>query len=66
MNAKIENILALRGDIPKDAAFPLPNHYKYACELIEDIKTQGDFSLALHVIQKVMWRQSIKKTILFI
>ena len=25
----IQNILALRGDIPKDAAFPLPNHYKY-------------------------------------
>lgn len=41
----IENILALRGDIPKDAAFPLPNHYKYACELIEDIKTQGDFCI---------------------
>lgn len=41
----IENILALRGDIPKDASFPLPNHYKYACELIEDIKTQGDFCI---------------------
>ena len=41
----IQNILALRGDIPKDAAFPMPGHYKYACELIEDIKTQGDFCI---------------------
>ena len=41
----IENILALRGDIPKDVDFPLPNHYKYACELIEDIKKEGDFCI---------------------
>ena len=41
----IENILALRGDIPKDLQFPVPNHYKYACELIEDIKMQGDFCI---------------------
>lgn len=46
MKAKgIENILALRGDIPKDAEFPLPNQYKYACELIEDIKSCGDFCI---------------------
>lgn len=41
----IQNILALRGDIPKDAAFPIPGHYKYACELIEDLKTMGDFCI---------------------
>lgn len=41
----IQNILALRGDIPKDAAFPIPEHYKYASELIEDIKTMGDFCI---------------------
>ena len=41
----IQNILALRGDIPKDAAFPMPGHFKYACELIEDIKTRGDFCI---------------------
>ena len=41
----IENILALRGDIPKDGAFPIPNHYKYASELIADIKSQGDFCI---------------------
>lgn len=41
----IQNILALRGDIPKDAAFPIPGHYKYASELIEDIKTMGDFCI---------------------
>lgn len=41
----IENILALRGDIPRGREFPLPNHYRYACELIEDIKERGDFCI---------------------
>ncbi|MCQ4688763.1 methylenetetrahydrofolate reductase [NAD(P)H] [Clostridium sp. SL.3.18] len=41
----IENILALRGDIPAGGEFPLPNHYRYACELVEDIKSQGDFCI---------------------
>lgn len=41
----IENILALRGDIPADADFPLPNQYHHACELIADIKAQGDFCI---------------------
>ena len=41
----IENILALRGDIPQESEFPLPNHYQYAYELIEDIKSQGDFCI---------------------
>lgn len=42
---EIENILALRGDIPEHADFPLPNQYKHACELIADIKAQGDFCI---------------------
>ena len=37
----VDHMLALRGDIPKDNAFPLPNQYRYACELIEDIKQQA-------------------------
>ncbi len=41
----IENILALRGDIPSEYEFPLPNHYRYANELIEDIRQQGDFCI---------------------
>ena len=41
----IQNILALRGDIPSDATFPIPNQYRYAYELIEDIKAQGDFCI---------------------
>lgn len=41
----IENILALRGDIPEHADFPLPNQYKHASELIADIKAQGDFCI---------------------
>ncbi len=42
---KIENILALRGDIPENVDFPLPNQYKHAYELIADIKAQGDFCI---------------------
>ena len=42
---KIENILALRGDIPSDDSFPLPNQYRYASELIEDIKKEGNFCI---------------------
>lgn len=39
----IENILALRGDIPQDSVFPIPNGYQYASELTEDIKKFGGF-----------------------
>lgn len=41
----IENVLALRGDIPKESEFPLPNHYRYAYELVEEIKSKGDFCI---------------------
>ena len=42
---RIENILALRGDIPENADFPLPNQYKHASELICEIKQSGDFCI---------------------
>lgn len=43
---KIENVLALRGDIPKDADFPLPNQFHHAVELIEVLKASGgDFCI---------------------
>lgn len=42
---QIENILALRGDIPAQSEFPLPSNYRYASELIEDIRRQGDFCI---------------------
>lgn len=41
----IENILALRGDIPDQTQFPVPDQYKYAYELIQDIRQQGDFCI---------------------
>ena len=41
----IENVLALRGDIPKDAAFPLPDQYRHADELIADIRAFGGFCI---------------------
>lgn len=40
---KIKNILALRGDIPEQVDFPLPNQYHHAIELITQIKESGDF-----------------------
>lgn len=43
--AGLQNILALRGDIPKDADFPLPGQYRYASELIGEIKAAGDFCI---------------------
>ncbi len=42
---KIENILALRGDIPENLDFPLPDQYHHASELIEEIKSFGDFCI---------------------
>ncbi|MCD7708814.1 MAG: methylenetetrahydrofolate reductase [NAD(P)H] [Clostridiales bacterium] len=41
----IENILALRGDIPQDADFPLPGQYHHAIELIREIREAGDFCI---------------------
>ena len=41
----IENILALRGDIPKDAPVKTNSEYKYASQLIYDIKSNGDFCI---------------------
>lgn len=39
----IKNILALRGDIPAGCDFPLENGYRYASDLISDIKDFGGF-----------------------
>lgn len=39
----IENILALRGDIPADGR--VENDYKHASELIEDIRKEGNFCI---------------------
>ncbi len=43
--AGIENILALRGDIPKDMPKDTLCTYKYASELIEEIKAFGNFCI---------------------
>lgn len=40
---KIENVLALRGDIPQDGR--TPDVYHYASELIHEIKEAGDFCI---------------------
>ena len=41
----IENILALRGDIPEGGAFPHPDGYHHASELIADIRDFGSFCI---------------------
>lgn len=43
--AGIENILALRGDIPKDGSYPVGEYYNYASELVTEIKKHGDFCI---------------------
>jgi methylenetetrahydrofolate reductase (NADPH) len=41
----IQNVLALRGDRPKDPAFVAPGDYAHASDLIRDIRDSGDFCI---------------------
>lgn len=43
----IENVLALRGDIPEDPDFEFPNplQYEYACDLVGEARTEGGFCI---------------------
>lgn len=41
----IKNILALRGDRPADNSMPVSTDYKYASELVKEIKDFGGFSV---------------------
>ena len=43
----IENILAMRGDMPEDPdfEFPDPLHYQYAKDLITEVNEEGGFSI---------------------
>lgn len=41
----IENILALRGDLPADGSFPRSNQYSHASDLMRDIREQGGFCI---------------------
>jgi methylenetetrahydrofolate reductase (NADPH) len=42
---KIENILALRGDIPDGQPFPADAQYHHACDLMKEIQSAGDFCI---------------------
>ncbi len=42
-NKGLHNVLALRGDIPKDVEHPSPGHYKQAADLIRDLVKEGGF-----------------------
>lgn len=43
----IENVLAMRGDIPEDPDFEFPNplQYEHASDLISEVKAQGSFCI---------------------
>lgn len=41
----IENILALRGDIPEGMTFPAGDRFRYAWELVDEIRKHGDFCI---------------------
>lgn len=41
----IENILALRGDLPQDGEMPFHQQYRFASELVSEIRAQGDFCI---------------------
>ncbi|MEG0900729.1 MAG: methylenetetrahydrofolate reductase [Clostridia bacterium] len=41
--AGVQNVLALRGDIPEGMGFPGEDHFHYAAELIAAIKRRGGF-----------------------
>jgi methylenetetrahydrofolate reductase (NADPH) len=45
--AGIDNILALGGDPPTDEAERRPSDYRYAAELVEDVRTAGPFSVGV-------------------
>ena len=39
----VENVLALRGDLPEGVAAPPPDHYAHAADLVRAIKAAGGF-----------------------
>jgi len=41
----VENILALRGDIPEGFVFPDKQYFEYAYQLVNEIKAMGDFCI---------------------
>ncbi len=41
----IENVLALRGDIQEGMEYPSPAYYTHANELVEQLRTLGDFCI---------------------
>jgi len=43
----IENVLALRGDIPEGMAYPAEDKFQHAAGLIELLKESGDFCIGL-------------------
>lgn len=52
-NAGIENILALRGDIPKNYDGQVFTEFSHASELVELIKESGDFCVGGSIIRNV-------------
>ncbi|MCE5343025.1 MAG: methylenetetrahydrofolate reductase [Eubacteriales bacterium] len=41
----VDNVLALRGDIPEGEAFPSGDHFEHAAELVRYVKRRGEFCI---------------------
>ena len=61
--AGVENILALRGDIPKDNTIVLPHEYRYASQLVSEIKEKAISASAAPAIPKGIPNPKASKTI---
>ena len=59
--AGIENILALRGDYPEGYDPSAPRDYRYARDLVEEIRAYGGFSIGGPAIQRGMWSAPVRK-----
>jgi methylenetetrahydrofolate reductase (NADPH) len=57
----IENILALAGDPPKDGS-PPAGEFRYAVELVELVREQGDFSIGVAAFPEVHPRSADRAT----
>ena len=59
---QISNILALRGDIPQNADFPLPNQYRHGGERRSRQSSSREISAsAAPAIRKDMWRAILRR-----
>lgn len=60
--AKVENILALGGDAPKDALEGTPSEYSFASDLVADVAATGRFSIGVAAHPEVHPRSADRRS----